>query len=99
MPLRRTQDADGLILGSHGLFTWGNTQRECYVNSIETIDQMGQFIAAHREEKGHDLRRRRSEAASPDRQAIAAADPARSARRRLHPTDARSRIMPITRTR
>src|SRR5438128_4768447 len=29
--------ADGLILGSHGLFTWGHTQRECYVNSIRTI--------------------------------------------------------------
>ena len=37
---------DGILLGSHGLFTWGNTQRECYVNSIHTIDQMGAFIAA-----------------------------------------------------
>ena len=44
--------ADGLILGSHGLFTWGATQRECYVNSIETIDQMGQFIEAHEKKKG-----------------------------------------------
>jgi rhamnose utilization protein RhaD (predicted bifunctional aldolase and dehydrogenase)/NAD(P)-dependent dehydrogenase (short-subunit alcohol dehydrogenase family) len=44
--------ADGIILGSHGLFTWGNTQRECYVNSIETIDQMGRFIAAHEAKKG-----------------------------------------------
>jgi rhamnose utilization protein RhaD (predicted bifunctional aldolase and dehydrogenase)/NAD(P)-dependent dehydrogenase (short-subunit alcohol dehydrogenase family) len=39
--------ADGLVLGSHGLFTWGQTQRECYVNSIRTIDQMGEFIAEH----------------------------------------------------
>ena len=45
-------NADGIILGSHGLFTWGNTQRECYVNSIETIDQMGRFIAAHEAKKG-----------------------------------------------
>jgi rhamnose utilization protein RhaD (predicted bifunctional aldolase and dehydrogenase)/NAD(P)-dependent dehydrogenase (short-subunit alcohol dehydrogenase family) len=45
-------DADGLILGSHGLFTWGATQRECYVNSIRTIDQMGEFIAEHRARKG-----------------------------------------------
>ena len=35
---------DGVLLGSHGLFTWGNTQRECYLNSIHTIDQMGEFI-------------------------------------------------------
>jgi rhamnose utilization protein RhaD (predicted bifunctional aldolase and dehydrogenase)/NAD(P)-dependent dehydrogenase (short-subunit alcohol dehydrogenase family) len=40
--------AEGLILGSHGLFTWGATQRECYLNSIRTIDQMGEFIDDHR---------------------------------------------------
>jgi rhamnose utilization protein RhaD (predicted bifunctional aldolase and dehydrogenase)/NAD(P)-dependent dehydrogenase (short-subunit alcohol dehydrogenase family) len=40
--------AEGLILGSHGLFTWGATQRDCYLNSIRTIDQMGEFIAQHR---------------------------------------------------
>jgi rhamnose utilization protein RhaD (predicted bifunctional aldolase and dehydrogenase)/NAD(P)-dependent dehydrogenase (short-subunit alcohol dehydrogenase family) len=39
---------DGLILASHGLFTWGRTQRECYLNSIRTIDQMGEFILDHR---------------------------------------------------
>ena len=39
---------DGLILASHGLFTWGATQRECYLNSIRTIDEMGQFIDGHR---------------------------------------------------
>src|SRR5215469_650326 len=44
--------AEGLILGGHGLFTWGMTQRECYLNSIRTIDQMGEFIHRHRENKG-----------------------------------------------
>jgi rhamnose utilization protein RhaD (predicted bifunctional aldolase and dehydrogenase)/NAD(P)-dependent dehydrogenase (short-subunit alcohol dehydrogenase family) len=39
---------EGLILASHGLFTWGATGRECYLNSIRTIDEMGQFIDAHR---------------------------------------------------
>jgi rhamnose utilization protein RhaD (predicted bifunctional aldolase and dehydrogenase)/NAD(P)-dependent dehydrogenase (short-subunit alcohol dehydrogenase family) len=43
---------DGLILGSHGLFTWGETQRECYLNSIRTIDQMGEFILEHHNKKG-----------------------------------------------
>jgi rhamnose utilization protein RhaD (predicted bifunctional aldolase and dehydrogenase)/NAD(P)-dependent dehydrogenase (short-subunit alcohol dehydrogenase family) len=38
---------DGILLGGHGLFTWGLTQRDCYVNSIRTIDQMGQFIDSH----------------------------------------------------
>ncbi len=43
---------DGLILASHGLFTWGKTQRECYENSVRTIDQMGDFIAQHQKKKG-----------------------------------------------
>ena len=38
---------DGIILGGHGLFTWGHTQQECYLNSIRTIDQMGEFIDEH----------------------------------------------------
>src|SRR6266550_4216097 len=25
---------DGIVLGSHGLFTWGDTQRESYLNSV-----------------------------------------------------------------
>jgi rhamnose utilization protein RhaD (predicted bifunctional aldolase and dehydrogenase)/NAD(P)-dependent dehydrogenase (short-subunit alcohol dehydrogenase family) len=44
--------ADGLILGGHGLFTWGMTQRDCYLNSIHTIDQMGEFILKHQTKKG-----------------------------------------------
>lgn len=43
---------DGLILASHGLFTWGDTQRDCYWNSIRTIDQMGEFINEHQAKKG-----------------------------------------------
>ncbi|WP_263418264.1 bifunctional rhamnulose-1-phosphate aldolase/short-chain dehydrogenase [Terriglobus albidus] len=38
---------DGIILGGHGLFTWGNTQRESYLNTITIIDQIGQFIEKH----------------------------------------------------
>lgn len=43
--------SEGIILGGHGLFTWGNTQRECYLNSLRTIDEMGEFIVAHRKKK------------------------------------------------
>jgi rhamnose utilization protein RhaD (predicted bifunctional aldolase and dehydrogenase)/NAD(P)-dependent dehydrogenase (short-subunit alcohol dehydrogenase family) len=42
-----TPDCDGVILGGHGLFTWGRTAHECYLNSIATIDQMGAFIREH----------------------------------------------------
>jgi rhamnose utilization protein RhaD (predicted bifunctional aldolase and dehydrogenase)/NAD(P)-dependent dehydrogenase (short-subunit alcohol dehydrogenase family) len=50
--VRENPGTDGLILGGHGLFTWGTTQRECYLNSIQTIDQMGDFIAEHESSKG-----------------------------------------------
>jgi rhamnose utilization protein RhaD (predicted bifunctional aldolase and dehydrogenase)/NAD(P)-dependent dehydrogenase (short-subunit alcohol dehydrogenase family) len=43
---------DGIVLGGHGLFTWGNTQRECYENTLAVIDQLGQFVLDHVEKKG-----------------------------------------------
>lgn len=43
---------DGIVLGGHGLFTWGETQRECYLNTITVIDQIGQFIERHGVAKG-----------------------------------------------
>ena len=43
--------AEGLILGGHGLFTWGTSQRGCYLNSIQTIDQMGEFVTQHQEKR------------------------------------------------
>jgi NAD(P)-dependent dehydrogenase (short-subunit alcohol dehydrogenase family) len=48
-------DCDGIVLGGHGLFTWGNTQRDCYVNTITIIDQLGQFVSGHLEERGASL--------------------------------------------
>ncbi len=42
---------DGIVLGGHGLFTWGETQRECYLNTITAIDHLGQFVSAHGEKK------------------------------------------------
>src|ERR1700685_3876169 len=38
---------DGVVLGGHGLFTWGNTQRECYLNTITIIDRLGKFVQEH----------------------------------------------------
>ena len=46
---------DGVVLGGHGLFTWGNTQRECYLNTITIVDQLGQFVLDHFEKKGDKL--------------------------------------------
>lgn len=38
---------DGVVLGGHGLFTWGETQRECYLNTLLMIDHLGQFVQDH----------------------------------------------------
>jgi rhamnose utilization protein RhaD (predicted bifunctional aldolase and dehydrogenase)/NAD(P)-dependent dehydrogenase (short-subunit alcohol dehydrogenase family) len=43
---------NGIVLGGHGLFTWGDTQRECYLSTITIIDQIGQFIDRHGIAKG-----------------------------------------------
>jgi rhamnose utilization protein RhaD (predicted bifunctional aldolase and dehydrogenase) len=49
--VRENPETDGIILGGHGLFTWGMTQRECYGNSIRTIDEMGEFVLEHQYKK------------------------------------------------
>ncbi len=37
----------GIVLGSHGLFTWGDTSYECYINSLEVIEQASEYIKSH----------------------------------------------------
>ena len=34
----------GIMLGSHGLFTWGDSAYECYLNSLETIERCAQYL-------------------------------------------------------
>jgi len=46
---------DGIVLGGHGLFTWGQSQRECYLNTLSVIDQLGQFVQEHVEQKGDSI--------------------------------------------
>ena len=42
----------GIILGGHGLFTWGDTAYESYINSLEVIEMAAEYIA-QREGKEH----------------------------------------------
>src|SRR6476620_5486232 len=34
----------GIMLGSHGLFTWGNTAYESYINTLEVIERCAQYL-------------------------------------------------------
>jgi rhamnose utilization protein RhaD (predicted bifunctional aldolase and dehydrogenase)/NAD(P)-dependent dehydrogenase (short-subunit alcohol dehydrogenase family) len=69
--VRENPGIDGILLGGHGLFTWGATQRECYLSSIHTIDQMGEFIAKNQNRKGP-IFGGLEHAARPDRLKVAA---------------------------
>jgi len=42
----------GIILGSHGLFTWGDTSYECYLNSLEVIEMASDYIETKIKENG-----------------------------------------------
>ncbi|HUB18424.1 MAG TPA: class II aldolase/adducin family protein, partial [Acidobacteriaceae bacterium] len=50
--VKENPGCDGIVLGGHGLFTWGETQRACYLNTLTMIDHLGQFVQAHVEGKG-----------------------------------------------
>ena len=49
--VEKEPDCDGIVLGGHGLFTWGDKQRECYVNTISVIDELTSFVGQHQEKK------------------------------------------------
>lgn len=34
----------GIMLGSHGLFTWGDTAYECYINSLDVIEACASYL-------------------------------------------------------
>jgi rhamnose utilization protein RhaD (predicted bifunctional aldolase and dehydrogenase)/NAD(P)-dependent dehydrogenase (short-subunit alcohol dehydrogenase family) len=68
-----TPGCDGVVLGGHGLFTWGNTPRESYLNTITIIDQLGQFIERHASTEGHKHFGGSSVETRPDRSEIAVA--------------------------
>ncbi|KJD34761.1 short-chain dehydrogenase [Tamlana nanhaiensis] len=42
----------GIVLGSHGLFTWGDTSYECYMNSLEVIEMASDYINKKIEAQG-----------------------------------------------
>lgn len=42
----------GIMLGSHGLFTWGDTAYESYMNTLEVIEICAQYLEDHYGKKG-----------------------------------------------
>jgi rhamnulose-1-phosphate aldolase/alcohol dehydrogenase len=42
----------GIMLGSHGLFTWGDTAYESYINTLEVIEKCSEYLAESYVKKG-----------------------------------------------
>ncbi|MES2427517.1 MAG: bifunctional aldolase/short-chain dehydrogenase [Bacteroidota bacterium] len=42
----------GIMLGSHGLFTWGDTAYESYINTLEVIEQCAEYLEQNYSKKG-----------------------------------------------
>ncbi len=42
----------GIMLGSHGLFTWGDTAYESYINTLEVIEKCAQYLEDSYGKKG-----------------------------------------------
>ena len=42
--IEKNNDIMGIVLGHHGLFTWGNTSKECYSNSIQLIKKAQTYL-------------------------------------------------------
>lgn len=66
-------ECDGIILGSHGLFTWGDTGRESYLSTLRVIDAIGQFVLKRQEAKGETLFGGKTVGTRTDREIIARA--------------------------
>ncbi len=43
----------GIMLGSHGLFTWGNTSYESYINTLEVVEICAEYLENNYGKKSH----------------------------------------------
>jgi rhamnulose-1-phosphate aldolase/alcohol dehydrogenase len=53
--VEESPEIDGIILASHGLFTWGDTSRESCVKSLDVLDKIGAYVLKRVEAKGDGL--------------------------------------------
>jgi rhamnulose-1-phosphate aldolase/alcohol dehydrogenase len=42
----------GIMLGSHGLFTWGDTAHQCYINTLEVVEKCSEYLESAYGKKG-----------------------------------------------
>ena len=50
--LHANPDIRGIMLGSHGLFTWGDTAYDCYINSLDIIETCAAYLEKNYGQRG-----------------------------------------------
>lgn len=50
--LKNNPGIRGIMLGSHGLFTWSDTAYECYVNTLEVVEKCAEYIEENVKKNG-----------------------------------------------
>ena len=45
--IQENPNLSGIVLGGHGLFTWGPTSYECYMSSLSVIERASAFLASN----------------------------------------------------
>jgi rhamnulose-1-phosphate aldolase/alcohol dehydrogenase len=66
--LRENPAAEVIILGSHGLFTWGETAYDCYLSTLRAIEKASEYIEEKVKQRGRLVfGGARFESLSPDR--------------------------------
>lgn len=64
--LNENPNIRGIVLGSHGLFTWGDTSYECYINSLEVIEMASAYITEKESQNSEVFGGQKIESANPD---------------------------------
>ncbi|WP_025763248.1 bifunctional rhamnulose-1-phosphate aldolase/short-chain dehydrogenase [Dyadobacter tibetensis] len=57
----------GIVLGGHGLFTWGDTAYESYINTLNTIEKASEYLAENYGKKGPVFGGKKIENEAPER--------------------------------
>ncbi|QKZ15256.1 bifunctional aldolase/short-chain dehydrogenase [Spirosoma sp. KUDC1026] len=57
----------GIMLGSHGLFTWGDTSYDSYVNTLEVIERCAEYLESNFGKNRPVFGGQKLESASPDK--------------------------------
>ncbi|MBT1705606.1 bifunctional aldolase/short-chain dehydrogenase [Chryseosolibacter indicus] len=50
--IEQNPEVRGIMLGSHGLFTWGNTAYESYINTLEVVERCAAFLEENYGKRG-----------------------------------------------